>query len=299
MKLGKDMGDGLRIGFEREGKKINKSAKKVIKGLLARRATTCAASRTGCAASARTSSAPTNRSRRGEGPERAEQATGAERQEPGPLRPEARQRPSEVPGADAGSRRVRPGNPRFVRQLRSVAGLEEGHPQRAETLLAQLREQAARADRFDARDPGLRSGRWRCGHDRRGQRADAEDRGSGPGAGRSLSKDFNQAGVNAQAGLVKGLEKNAGKAEATGRRLANRILRAFKKRLGIKSPSTEFALAGRQVVEVLQIGVDDPRVQAAREEARRGSQDGLRQAVAVGEGIRARCWLARQRHPRS
>lgn len=312
MKLGKDMGDGLRIGFEREGKKVNKAAQKVIKKLLGAAKNDLRS----VSEQLRNLGMSNKGGRKGDALEKYQKrvnsvadglkklnkrlVTNANNQEKVNAKlGNARTKLKElIQARDEYARGIRDSFTNFG----SVAGIEEGHLNAPETLLAQLREQAARADRFDAAIRALRGTGGlnqttlkqllEAGPDAGLAAAEALVAGGagtiaevnaltqkiaaqGQALGDRMSKDFNQAGVNAQAGLVKGLEKNAGKAEATGRRLANRILRAFKKRLGIKSPSTEFALAGRQVVEGLQIGVDDPRVQAAGKKLAEGLRTGF------------------------
>jgi hypothetical protein len=64
------------------------------------------------------------------------------------------------------------------------------------------------------------------------------------GIGKSASKDFYGAGVDAAEGLVSGLQSKMRKVRRTLHNMATTMARALKRRLGIKSPSTVFAGIG-------------------------------------------------------
>jgi predicted nucleic acid-binding Zn-ribbon protein len=73
--------------------------------------------------------------------------------------------------------------------------------------------------------------------------------------GLSASKALYQAGVDAAAGLVKGLQNQQAALEKQMDKLADAMVKAIKFRLGIKSPSKEFAKIGGYSVEGLAQGL--------------------------------------------
>ncbi|MGC5319315.1 hypothetical protein ACPXB5_11315 [Micromonospora arida] len=77
--------------------------------------------------------------------------------------------------------------------------------------------------------------------------------------GKSTSSSLYQAGVNAAAGLVKGLESQQKAIESLMTRIAKSMTAAIKKALGIKSPSRVFAKLGGFVGAGMALGVDRSR----------------------------------------
>lgn len=73
--------------------------------------------------------------------------------------------------------------------------------------------------------------------------------------GKDSSTNLYQAGVNAAEGLVKGLEKERKKLETEMTKIANYMVKAMKKALGIKSPSREFAKIGSWSTQGLAKGL--------------------------------------------
>jgi hypothetical protein len=75
-----------------------------------------------------------------------------------------------------------------------------------------------------------------------------------------MSKRYFDSGVAAAEGLVKGLEAQAANLDKAAIRLANELVKAVKKALGIKSPSRVFAGIGDATVKGLGIGLDETYV---------------------------------------
>lgn len=75
------------------------------------------------------------------------------------------------------------------------------------------------------------------------------------GLGKSASAELYQAAVDAAAGLVKGLEQQQKAIEKQMEKIADAMVAAIKKKLGIKSPSTKFAEVGSWSVEGLAKGL--------------------------------------------
>lgn len=75
------------------------------------------------------------------------------------------------------------------------------------------------------------------------------------GLGNTASKELYQAGVDAAAGLVKGLEKQQKALKKQMDILADAMVSAIKKKLGIKSPSTVFAEVGGYSAEGVAVGL--------------------------------------------
>ncbi len=83
---------------------------------------------------------------------------------------------------------------------------------------------------------------------------------TGTTLGDAMAKRYYGAGVAAAKGLVKGLEAEAKKLDAAGVRMANVLVAAVKKALGIRSPSRVFTGIGDNVIRGLDIGVDQTYV---------------------------------------
>ncbi|WP_028654881.1 hypothetical protein [Nocardioides sp. J54] len=77
---------------------------------------------------------------------------------------------------------------------------------------------------------------------------------------KSMADRYYGAGVAAAKGVVKGLEAEAKRLDKAAVRLANELVKAVKKALGIKSPSRVFAGIGDNVTKGLVIGLDDTYV---------------------------------------
>lgn len=106
-------------------------------------------------------------------------------------------------------------------------------------------------------------------------------------AGISVSAAMYETGIYAQEGLIRGLQADSKKLDAAAKKLAEKLTKAVKKQLGIKSPSRVFRdEIGAQVVAGLRVGLenDAPAVKAAED-------------VAVGiqrpfDGVNANSWSA-------
>lgn len=79
---------------------------------------------------------------------------------------------------------------------------------------------------------------------------------SGDRLGDLMADKYYGAGVDAAAGIVKGLEAEAKKLDKAAVRLANELVKAVKKALGIRSPSREFRLIADQVTDGLTLQLD-------------------------------------------
>lgn len=79
-------------------------------------------------------------------------------------------------------------------------------------------------------------------------------------AGKTAYNSFFKVGIQAQQGIVDGLVKDKKAMEKAANQLGNALVKAVKKKLGIKSPSRVFREMGEQVTAGLQVGVDVPRV---------------------------------------
>lgn len=66
-----------------------------------------------------------------------------------------------------------------------------------------------------------------------------------------------KSGLNAAKGLLDGLSKNQRRLVNVGKKLANTLVAALKRQLGIHSPSTAFAALGLQTVKGLEVGLKD------------------------------------------
>lgn len=78
--------------------------------------------------------------------------------------------------------------------------------------------------------------------------------------GQGAAQQFYGVGVAAQHGIVAGLEADAAKLDKAAVKLANTLVKAVKKALGIKSPSRVFKTIGVNSVRGLDIGLDDTYV---------------------------------------
>lgn len=83
---------------------------------------------------------------------------------------------------------------------------------------------------------------------------------SGDRLAKAMADKYKLAGVQAAQGIVRGLESEAAKIDAAAVRLANALVKAVKKALGIKSPSRVFKSLGGDVIRGLDIGIDDTYV---------------------------------------
>jgi hypothetical protein len=83
--------------------------------------------------------------------------------------------------------------------------------------------------------------------------------------GSAASHRMNDAGVAAAQGLVNGLVARQADLDRVATRLANALVKAVKKKLGIKSPSRVFQELGRNTVEGLNLGLDDKYVRRSGE----------------------------------
>ena len=84
---------------------------------------------------------------------------------------------------------------------------------------------------------------------------------TGSQLGSSMAERYYGAGVDAAKGIVAGLEAEAKTLDRAAVRLANSLVAAVKKALGIRSPSRVFAGIGDNVVKGLDLGIDDTYVQ--------------------------------------
>lgn len=78
----------------------------------------------------------------------------------------------------------------------------------------------------------------------------------GSSIGKTASKNLYQAGVDAAAGLVKGLEQQQAAIEKQMDKIADAMVKAIKKKLGIKSPSKEFEKVGEWSADGLVVGLE-------------------------------------------
>lgn len=83
---------------------------------------------------------------------------------------------------------------------------------------------------------------------------------TGAGLGAQLAKTYYGAGIQSAAGLVAGLKAKEKELDRVAQRLANQMVKAVKKALGIKSPSRVFRGIGDDTVRGLAIGLDDTYV---------------------------------------
>jgi len=80
---------------------------------------------------------------------------------------------------------------------------------------------------------------------------------AGTDLGDTLATDYFQAGIKAAQGLVAGLESQAERLDRASAKLARSLVRAIKRALGIKSPSSVFRDIGSQVNQGLALGIGD------------------------------------------
>jgi phage-related protein len=74
--------------------------------------------------------------------------------------------------------------------------------------------------------------------------------------GKALAEQMFQAGIDAQKGLIKGLEANQAALIKAAKKIAKTITDEIKRELGIKSPSTVFRQIGEFIVEGLAQGIE-------------------------------------------
>lgn len=97
---------------------------------------------------------------------------------------------------------------------------------------------------------------------------------SGSQLGATLATEYHAAGIQAAAGVVRGLEAQSRQLDRAASRLARALVRAVRRELGIQSPSTVFKALGGETVRGLELGLDDTRARSA----------GARLAVGVKAG---------------
>ena len=90
------------------------------------------------------------------------------------------------------------------------------------------------------------------------------------------------AGVETQAGFVKGFEKDRAKLLGSVNKLGKDIIKQFKKALGIKSPSQEFAEIGKFSMEGLAKGFSDSKklVADAVDDAAKGALSAMKKSMS-------------------
>ena len=100
--------------------------------------------------------------------------------------------------------------------------------------------------------------------------------------GEVTSKALYQAGVDAAAGLVKGLQNQQAALEKMMDKLADSMVKAIKAKLGIKSPSKEFAEIGVDSVKGLVKGIETTSkvAQQSAEQVGTDALDALRQSLS-------------------
>lgn len=90
--------------------------------------------------------------------------------------------------------------------------------------------------------------------------------------GKTAGKSLYNAGVNAAAGLVKGLQKREKAIAKVMDRIAQKMVKSIKKRLGIRSPSRELAKVGVFTAEGLIKGIDSASNNVNKAASKMGSQ---------------------------
>ncbi|KRF19664.1 phage tail protein [Nocardioides sp. Soil796] len=98
---------------------------------------------------------------------------------------------------------------------------------------------------------------------------------TGTALGTSTAKTMYGAGIEAANGLIKGLNTKAKQLDRAAVRLANVLVRAVKRALGIKSPSRVFKGLGDNVTKGLVIGLDEYRVKKAGQALSSSLQQGF------------------------
>lgn len=81
--------------------------------------------------------------------------------------------------------------------------------------------------------------------------------------GNATADTMYKAGIQAQQGLVNGLTADLAKLDKAAKKMADQLTKAFKKALGIKSPSRVFQGLGKFVTDGLEIGLDDRKIAMA------------------------------------
>lgn len=177
----------------------------------------------------------------------------------------------------------------------SVVGLgvvEDGAPAGTVSLanmLEQLRERAAKAERFNqlirqlAKDKLNRTTIQQlldAGPEASLATAEAIARGgdaavneinrltaniadSGRELGNSLATRYHAAGIQAAAGVVAGLEAESRQLDRAAAKLARALVAAVRRELGIRSPSRSFRTIGEQTMTGLELGLEDTRARRA------------------------------------
>lgn len=98
---------------------------------------------------------------------------------------------------------------------------------------------------------------------------------TGDKLGAEMADRYFGAGVDAAAGIVKGLEAEAARLDRAAISLANALVAAVKRALGIRSPSRVFADIGDNVTKGLVIGLDNTYVKRAGASAADSLQKGF------------------------
>lgn len=100
--------------------------------------------------------------------------------------------------------------------------------------------------------------------------------------GMTASTQLYQAGVNAAAGLVKGLANQQAAIEKQMDKIAAAMVKSIKKKLGIKSPSQEFAKLGEYSVQGLAKGLEQTSMIAelSAENVGKGTIESLRKSLS-------------------
>lgn len=104
--------------------------------------------------------------------------------------------------------------------------------------------------------------------------------------GTTASKELYQAGVDAAEGLVKGLQANLDKITKEMEKIADALVKAIKKKLGIKSPSKEFEKVGAYSITGLRLGLESmvPDIQNSAHLVGDAALDSLRNSMlGVGD----------------
>jgi TP901 family phage tail tape measure protein len=103
---------------------------------------------------------------------------------------------------------------------------------------------------------------------------------AGGGLGSAMSDEFKQAGIDAAAGLVKGLEREQRQLDKAAQRIGATIVKAIKKELGIKSPSRVFRRVGDDSMAGLALGLDETYARRLGTRVGSGVGAGLQQGIS-------------------
>lgn len=103
----------------------------------------------------------------------------------------------------------------------------------------------------------------------------SEIAGVAGGLGNTAADNMYAAGIEAAEGLVRGLESRKKQLDRVANRIARQLVRAIRRELGIKSPSTVFRGLGEQTVAGLRIGIESGRGRHIGEVLARDLQTGF------------------------